>query len=84
MLRVLILVLAFGFVACEPPAPEGPAPLDPVEEPAVPAADIYGADFDYSSPMPLEAISAVPEQYVGEQITVAGTVRKVCQKKGCW
>lgn len=36
------------------------------------------------APIALERVLAEPEQWNGRTLTLAGTAREVCAKKGCW
>jgi hypothetical protein len=74
------------------PAPGQPAVVaqeeeTPAEEQAAPApeAETYGDPVDPNTPVvPLADVLANPEAYKDKQITTEGTVRQVCQKRGCW
>lgn len=44
----------------------------------------FGAVVDKSSAVDVSVLLASPEQYLGKQITVQGTVEAVCEKMGCW
>lgn len=34
--------------------------------------------------VPLQKLLASPESYVGKQVLVTGTVRRACERRGCW
>jgi hypothetical protein len=71
-------------------APAGEtAPVEetPEEEtaPPAPAPETYGDPLDPNTPVAsLAEVLANPEAYKDKQITTTGTVRQVCQKRGCW
>ena len=46
--------------------------------------EIYGAQDEAVDVIPVEAVLAEPQHYMGDEIAVAGTVHEVCQMKGCW
>lgn len=33
---------------------------------------------------PIETLLANPQQYVDQEVTIKGTIGKVCKKRGCW
>ena len=45
---------------------------------------VYGESLTPDDALPVEAVAAAPSTYVGEVVKVEGTVREVCQVKGCW
>lgn len=58
------------------PAPEtAPAPVN---------AKQYGAALSKSAPVELVKVLDHPEQYAGQTVLTAGTVRAACTNKGCW
>lgn len=79
-------------LACATPAPtttpaEAPAPAAPAEAPAAeaPAQNIaYGEAVDETAAVTVDAVIAAADTYNGKPVTVTGTVKEVCQKKGCW
>jgi hypothetical protein len=55
------------------------------EVPPQPEAEMYGDPVDPNTPVvPLSDVLANPESFKDKQITTNGTVRQVCQKRGCW
>ena len=48
----------------------------------------YGAPIQATASsepaLPVAELLADPERHDGETLTIAGTVREVCRKKGCW
>ena len=46
----------------------------------------FGAPLDAAPApvLPVETLLAEPERHDGATLTIAGTVREVCPKKGCW
>ena len=46
--------------------------------------DAYGEPVMALSAVAVEAVVADSALYVGEDVTMAGTVHAVCQMKGCW
>ena len=70
------------------PQPETAAVPPPAEEQtALQRADprgTYGAGIVLQTSTSLDAILATPESYEGKIVQVAGTVREVCPRRGCW
>lgn len=73
------------------PAAEATPAAAPAAEPAEPtraesavAGLVVGAAFDAGTPVPVDTLIASPEAYNGKPVVVEGTVKEVCQKKGCW
>ncbi len=56
---------------------------EPPAEPASPY-DAYGAALTDEGAMPVQAVVAQRERYVGQTVKVEGTVAAVCQARGCW
>ena len=48
------------------------------------AYDVYGEAFDDAGAVPVEAVVAEPDAYVGQAVTMEGRVSEVCQMAGCW
>lgn len=46
--------------------------------------DVYGEAFSDEGALPVQAVVAEREQYLGQSVKVEGTVAEVCQAKGCW
>lgn len=74
-MKYVSLFLLLGIAACQPDAP---APV---------AEDTYatfGAALTPAGAQPLPAVLADAEALAGQSVKVSGTVREVCQNKGCW
>ena len=67
MKRYLFIILAFA--ACNR--------AEPVQD------AVYGAVLDMADAVPVEAVLAEPQHYIGE-VAVGGTVHEVCKMDGCW
>lgn len=72
---LLLLVFAIFLAACTGEAP----PADTAAEYAV-----HGEAFDDEGAVPVEAVVAEPEAFLGQPVKLEGTVAEVCQMKGCW
>ncbi|MBX3216155.1 MAG: DUF4920 domain-containing protein [Labilithrix sp.] len=67
------------------PADELAAGEEEDELPPAAKAEKFGDAIDPNTPVvPLAEILANPESFKDKQITTHGTVRQVCQKRGCW
>jgi len=83
----MLLALA---LACSPaPAPTpvaAEAPAAPVAEaPAAPASNVaLGEAFTATDIVPVDTLVASPAAWDGKEVVVAGVIKEVCQKKGCW
>ncbi|GGI78674.1 DUF4920 domain-containing protein [Shewanella gelidii] len=44
----------------------------------------FGTPVNTDQLMAISTVLASPQQYVGQQVTVAGTIVGVCEKRGCW
>lgn len=44
----------------------------------------YGAALTLTEVPKVSDILAAPQEYVGRRVLVEGTVKEVCEKKGCW
>lgn len=49
-----------------------------------PRGTAFGGGLTLDAPTPIASILARPESFVGKHVQVEGTVREVCEKKGCW
>ncbi len=76
-LSILVALVATAFLfACSSEAPQD------VDTQAL--YDQYGAEATAEGALPVEAVLAEEELYVGETVKLEGTVREVCQHRGCW
>ena len=91
-MRALFALPLLAVAACAPSAPrtaEAPSRPElhaaPVAAPT-PAADAYvvGAFEPGASYRPVETVLADASAFDGEVVHVAGTIRQVCQTRGCW
>ena len=62
-------------VAVPAPAAEAPKPVDNVN---------LGDPVDSAGVLPIDTVLASAGDYNGKDVVVEGTVKEVCQKKGCW
>lgn len=73
-----------GDSAVETPA-EGETTDTEDELPPAAKAEKFGADIDPNTEVvALADILKDPEAYKNKNVTTTGTVRQVCQKRGCW
>lgn len=86
----LVPALAILTVACTQNASAPDAP-DPTQEAGAPtAADAAGPESfgapvsEAGAALSLATIMEKPEEFASKTVRVAGEVRTVCQKKGCW
>jgi hypothetical protein len=83
----MIYLLLLACASPPPPAATPAVPSAPVAPAAAPAPSgplSFGAPVDLAAAIPVDQLVASPDQYAGKELTVTGTVREVCQKKGCW
>jgi hypothetical protein len=67
----------------ETPGEEAPGAEE--ETAPKPEAETFGDPIDPNTPVvALAEVLANPEAFKDKQITTHGTVRQVCQKRGCW
>ncbi len=77
----LFLILALVLGACG--AEQADAPAAAAAE-AVSPYDVYGEAFSDEGAVPVQAIVAERDEYIGQVVKVEGTVAEVCQMAGCW
>ncbi len=46
--------------------------------------DVYGEPFSDEGAVPVQAVVAEREAYLGRAVKIEGTVAEVCQMAGCW
>lgn len=46
--------------------------------------DVYGQAFSDEGAVPVQAVVAEREAYLGRSVKIEGTVAEVCQMAGCW
>lgn len=87
----LAAIFCVGLSSCAKspePQPESAAVPPPAEEQsALHRADprgTYGAGIVLQRSTSLDDLLAAPETYEGKIVQVAGTVREVCPRRGCW
>lgn len=90
----LLLLIACGGPAATPEPAVAPAPAAepaPAAAPAAPARAAsatpgltVGATFEAGTPVSADALVAAADTWNGKDVVVEGTVKEVCQKKGCW
>ena len=64
------------------PAADAKPKVEPLK--ATPGTTLYGAKLTEGQPIAIAEILKTPTAHKDKQILVSGTVRKICQKKGCW
>ena len=69
-------LLAALVLAGTPPAPAAKA--------EAPAVMLRGEKLTGSPAVPLAKVLESPSEFEGKTVTVEATVRKACEKKGCW
>ena len=76
----LLLALALGACGSEQAAdaPEAAA------TDALTPYDVYGESFSDEGAVPVQAVVAEREEYLGRSVKIEGTVAEVCQMAGCW
>lgn len=67
-------------VACST-TPSQPTPEKPASEAVSPQ---LGGTVDANTAITVDQLIASADSYTGKEVTVKGTIREVCQKKGCW
>ncbi len=83
MLVALLLACSTTPDAAPAAAPAAPAPA--AEAPAAPAQTVaLGAEVDAAAALPVDQVIADAANWSGKPVTIKGTVKEVCQKKGCW
>lgn len=79
---MFVALLLACSTASQPPVatPSPPAPA------VAPAADnvFLGDPVDGARALPIDVVLASASAYDGKEVVVEGTVKEVCQKKGCW
>lgn len=78
---VVFLTLALVLGACSGEYAEVPAAAA-VETSSL--YDAYGQSFSEEGAVPVQAIVAEREAYLGQSVKIEGTVAEVCQMQGCW
>jgi hypothetical protein len=76
-MRTAIVLLALSVAACN----TRPKPAEPVPAPAA-GKKTYGQALAPAAPITVAALLANPD--TSKTITVEGSVRKACTRKGCW
>ncbi len=46
--------------------------------------DVFGEAFSDEGAVPVQAVMAERDQYIGNSVKIEGTVAEVCQMAGCW
>ena len=46
--------------------------------------DVYGERFSDEGAVPVQAVVAERQEYLGRSVKIEGTVAEVCQMAGCW
>jgi hypothetical protein len=59
-----------------------PAAVSAADAPAAPQR--FGAAVKVKAPVDVAKLAAAPEKFKGKTIRLEGTVKEVCQGKGCW
>ncbi|MGB3548543.1 MAG: DUF4920 domain-containing protein [Saprospiraceae bacterium] len=87
ILLPLLFAIALCGVACQTPSSTATTAGDiDAATPAATGVELFGAEEDFSAPLPYPAlvkqISAAPADTM--EVNVAGKVNSVCKMKGCW
>jgi hypothetical protein len=77
--RDLSFILLLGALVLGGCASEAPEPPDPTA-----TYESFGVQILPEGAVPVQAVLAEPENYVGRIVKIEGTVREVCQNAGCW
>ncbi len=77
----LLLTLALMLGACNSDSAETPAAA---AVQASSAYDTFGESFSDEGAVPVQAVVAEREAYIGQSVKIEGTVAEVCQMEGCW
>ena len=77
----VLLILALVVGACG--AEQADAPAAAATDTASPY-DVFGEAFSDEGAVPVQAVMAERDQYVGKSVKIEGTVAEVCQMEGCW
>jgi hypothetical protein len=75
--RTAVVLLTLSVAACNRPKPAEPVPATPSE-----GKKTYGAALAPATPITVAALLASPDP--SKPVTVEGSVRKACTRKGCW
>lgn len=59
-------------------------PFSARAEEAAAAPQVYGAPVTVKKSLSLAKLEKKPERFVGKTVKIEGTVREVCQGRGCW
>jgi hypothetical protein len=73
-------MLFFLVLACSTSHPPAEAPVAKPE----PAANTFGTEVKVEGAVSADTLVQAADQWTGKKVTVRGTIREVCQKKGCW
>ena len=76
----LFFILALVAGACGTERAETPAAAADAASPY----DLYGQSFSDEGAIPVQAVLAERDQYIGQSVKIEGTVAEVCQMAGCW
>jgi hypothetical protein len=76
-IAAVLLAPAFLLAAC---TADGPT----IETDLTTEAQQDLGDFEVGAPISVEQALSNPEQYDGQDVHISGTIREVCQQKGCW
>lgn len=77
-MTLLLVALVFGACGTEQATDEN------ADVHASSPYEVYGEAFPDEGAMPVQAVVAEREQYIGKNVKVEGTVAEVCQMAGCW
>ena len=75
----LLLVLVLAACGSEPTDTPEVADADTLTP-----YDVYGETFSDEGAVPVQAVVAEPQEYLGRSVKIEGTVSEVCQMAGCW
>lgn len=80
------MVIALLLACSTPETKPTPAAVPPpaAEAPPPPVEVNLGEAVDSAGVVPIDTVLASAADYDGKDVVVEGTVKEVCQKKGCW
>jgi hypothetical protein len=86
VLRSLLLIVCLG--ACEKASTSTSTqkPAEPAPAPAAPKQEAWsaGAENAQATPVTVAQLLSSPDAHKDKSVRVEGTVKSVCQHKGCW
>jgi hypothetical protein len=84
---VIVVALFTGACASATGTSSGPQPggaVAGVEAPTQPTLLLFGAPITVAKPADIDKLASNPASFEGQALLLEGTVKEVCQGKGCW